>query len=212
MLHSKPLLIPAPTVVALRQKDLMNGQELFNRIVLDSQQECRSACPYFGCGTVKTSKLCEIFRKTLFKHIVERIVPNFRAIGETLVIPFFDDRYRVARLDKRNLVLLKKIMKREGERDGKTIGGYEDHVTMGYYHNIDTAMVAMIDDAISEGLGDTETMVEAANFKKGLLLLKKTILDKLAEFIIEYQEMEKRAAASEGKKKGKKDKKDDDDE
>lgn len=128
------------------------------------------------------------------------------------MIPFFDDRYRVARLDKRNIALLKKVMKREGKRDGKVTGGYEDYVTMGYYSSIDTAMASMIDDAVSEDLGDSENLVEASNFKKGLILLKKTILDKMAEFIIEYQEMEKKALANDGKRKGKKSKKDDDNE
>ena len=128
------------------------------------------------------------------------------------MIPFFGDSYRIARHDKRNIVLLKKILKREGKRDGKTIGGYEDYVTLGYYNTVGTTLSAMIEDAIADGLGDTETMVEANNFKKGLILIKKSILDKMAEFIIEYDKMEKRALAAEGKKKGKKGKKDDDNE
>lgn len=126
------------------------------------------------------------------------------------MIPFFDDRYRVARADKRNLVLLKRINKKEGVREGKKIGGYVDYVERGYYSSIDAVMCAMIEDAAADGFAGPDEPVDAVIFKKSLIALKKTILDKMAEFIIEYGEMEK--AATLAKKKEKKDNRDDDDE
>lgn len=210
MLTTAPTLIPNPTVVALQRKDLANGKELFDHVFVAAVQDCRAICPYRSCSNLKMGFPCSIFRNKLFERIVVQIVPNFRAIGETIVIPFFDDRYRVARLDRRNLVLLKKVIRKERVREGKKIGGYEDYVEKGYYSSVDGAMAAMLEDAAADGFGGVDEPVDIVTFKKSLVNLKKTILDNMAEFIVEYMAMEKKAA--ETKKKGGKEKKDDDDE
>lgn len=107
------------------------------------------------------------------------------------MLRFVEGKYKVFRLDENNLLLQKKVLKKtrkvkvrnaKGKVTGeKEIGGYEGYVNAGYHPDLESVIVAIIDDVMMDGCGDQETIVPLKAFRKNVVKMKNTLVNEIRE-------------------------------